>query len=239
MTPPEAFPGTACAGDLASPAPAIPKYLSATYSWAYLSPRWLRLLDSQLVVSAILWGNYRRLCEAAIREIERSERVLQPACVYGGFSAALARRVGPAGRLDVIDVAPLQVENCRRKLDAYPQARVRHADAAAPGGEPYDAVCCFFLLHELPDDYKGRVVDALLAAVRPGGPVVFVDYHPPHRAHPLKLPLGLVFDTLEPFARTLWRRPIRDFARHGRDFSWRTETYFGALYQKTVARRSE
>jgi hypothetical protein len=52
----------------------------------------------------------------------------------------------------------------------------------------------------LPYSYKRWVIDALLKAVRPGGKVVFVDYHKPHRAHPLKGLTSLIFDLLEPFA---------------------------------------
>ena len=218
-------------------APAIPDYLMDTYYWAYLNPRNVRLLDREIVVSVILWGQHRRLRREAFRELRPGLKVLQPACVYGDFSPALARHLGPRGRLEVIDIAPIQVAGCRRKLRGFPQATVRHADAAAPGGGPYDAVCCYFLLHELPEDYKRAVVDALLMSVVPGGKVVFMDYHRPHRAHPLKGVMSVVFDTLEPYAKSLWRHEIADFAGAAGGFVWRKETFFGGLYQKTVARR--
>ena len=111
-------------------------------------------------------------------------------------------------------------------------------DAANHAPASYDAVSCFFLLHEMPDDHKHRVVDALLAAVRPGGKVVFVDYHGPHGAHPLRPVMSLVFNLLEPYAKALWRREIRDFATHATDFHWTKETYFGGLYQMTVAQKA-
>lgn len=101
----------------------------------------------------------------------------------------------------------------------------------------YDAVCCYFLLHEVPDDSKSEIVDAMLANVRPGGKVVFVDYHKPHWAHPLKLISSIVFDTLEPFAKGLWRNEIVNFASNPDAFIWRQETYFGGLFQKVVAER--
>ena len=90
-------------------------------------------------------------------------------------------------------------------------------------------------MHELPDDYKQGVAKALLDSVRPGGKVVFVDYHKPHWTHPLKYVTSLVFDTLEPYAKSLWRNDIADFAGNDPRFSWRKETYFGGLYQKVVA----
>ena len=101
-------------------------------------------------------------------------------------------------------------------------------------------MCCYFLLHGLPEGYKRAVVDALLGSVVAGGKVVFVDDHKPHWAHPLKGITSLVFDTLEPYAKDLWRNEIIDFASDaGRDagrFIWRKETYFGGLFQKVVTR---
>ena len=222
------------AGSLAH---AIPDYLARHYAWAYLSARNLPLLDRSLVVSAILWGNYGRLQRAVLAELAPEQSILQAACVYGQLSAALAGFVGAHGQLDVVDVAPLQVDNCRRKLAQYRNARVRLADAARPAGGPYDAICCFFLLHELPDDHKRRVVDGLLASLAPDGKAVFVDYHKPHWAHPLKGPMRLVFAGLEPFAASLWHHEIADFASATDAFVWRKQTYFGGLYQKSVAWR--
>jgi SAM-dependent methyltransferase len=215
----------------------IPAYLSEVYDWAYLNPRNVALLDREVVVAGILWGNHKRLQRSAFSEIQPGQRVLQPACIYGRFSADLARHIGPQGRLQVADIAPIQVEHCRCKLRDLPQATVRLADAAQPNGEFYDAACCYFLLHEIPSDYKRRVVDALLGSVVAGGKVIFVDYHKPHPAHPLKPITSLVFDALEPFAKDLWHKPITDFASAAAGFEWRKETYFGGLFQKVTARR--
>jgi ubiquinone/menaquinone biosynthesis C-methylase UbiE len=162
---------------------------------------------------------------------------LQPACVYGDFSKLLAEHIGPEGRLEVLDVAEVQVQNCRQKLADYKHASVRHEEVTHLRDEAVDVVCCYFLLHELPDDYKKGAVAALLDCVGPGGKVVFVDYHKPHWAHPLKLITSLVFDTLEPYAKGLWRKGIAEFAGNDSRFSWRKEIYFGGLFQKVVATR--
>ena len=222
---------------LLAKAPEIPSYLRDVYYWAYLNPRNVRLLDRELVVSVILWGQHRRLRRAAFAELPPGQRVLQPASVYGDFSPALARHLGPQGCLEVTDIARIQVASCRRKLRALPQASARRADARFPGGDPFDAVCCYFLMHELPENYKREVMDGLLASVVPGGKVVFVDYHKPHWAHPLKGVTSIVFDTLEPFAKSLWHNELADFATDPGGFRWRQETYFGGLFQKVVAER--
>ncbi len=230
-------PLTARAAPAATAPPGIPDYLDGNYWWAYLRPASIAIFDRTLVVTAILWGCYGRLKRAALAELQAGNRVLQAACVYGDLSPRFAEALGPEGRLDVIDIAPLQAENCRRKLRAYPNARVRVADAAAPGGGSYDAAVCFFLLHELPDDHKRRVVDGLLGSVTPGGKVVFIDYHGPRRLHPLRVPMSLVFHFLEPFAKMLWRREISSFVTHSKGFAWSKTTYFGGLYQKVVVTR--
>ncbi len=217
--------------------PEIPDYLRDTYYWAYISPRNVPLLDRDIVVRTILWQQHRRLQRAAFEEIEVGQSVLQPASVYGDFSANLARHVGPGGSLEVTDVAPIQVSRCRQKLQALPQATVRLANALYPTGRLYDRVCCYFLMHEMPDDYQRGVTDVLLDSLAPGGKLIFVDYHKPHWAHPLKGITSLVFDTLEPFAKSLWRHEISEFASNADKYNWRKETYFGGLFQRVVAER--
>jgi hypothetical protein len=130
------------------------------------------------------------------------------------------------------------VELTRDKLADLPHTRVHLSDAADPGPVRYDAAVCFFLLHEVPDEMKHRIVPALLGVIGPGGKVVFVDYHRPHPAHPLRGVMNLVFARLEPFARGLWRRSVPEYAGTlAASFDWRKETLFGELYQIVVATR--
>ena len=215
--------------------PAIPRYLRETYTWAYLNPHNVKLLDRELVVATILWFQHHKLQRMALAEIDPGSKVLQTACVYGDFSPALARHIGKNGSLEVVDVAKVQVDNCAEKLRDYPFASVRHLDVLDLGNGEYDAVCCYFLMHEVPDDYKRGLVDVALNSIGPDGKVIFVDYHKPHWANPFKPVMSLIFDRLEPFAKGLWRREIRDFASEPEKFRWRKETFFGDLYQKVVA----
>jgi len=217
--------------------PEIPAYLKDTYHWCYLHPRNVRWLDREIVVRTILWQQHNKLQRLAFSEIEPGQRVLQPASVYGRFVPNLAGHIGPEGSLDVVDVAEVQVRSARGKLEGQPHAQVHHANILDFRGGPYDVVCCYFLLHEIPRDYKFRVVNHLLGKIPPGGKVVFVDYHKPRWWHPLKLITSIVFDTLEPFAKDLWWNTIEDFAAEPERFEWRTQTLFGKLFQKTVATR--
>jgi ubiquinone/menaquinone biosynthesis C-methylase UbiE len=222
-----------------SDAPVIPDYLHKTYYWAYLNPRNVKLLDREWVVRTILWQQHNRLTRAATTEIEPGQSVMQTACVYGNFSTRLAEHIGPEGKLEIVDVAEVQVRNSQRKLEGFEHVTVRHQNVLHLRDDAFDVVCCYFLMHELPDDYKRGVAAALLDCVRPGGKLVFVDYHKPHWAHPLKLITSFVFDTLEPYAKGLWREEIASFAGDDERFAWRKETYFGGLFQKVVATRGE
>lgn len=218
----------------------LPDYLRETYTWAYLNHRTLPWLDRSLVVSAILWGNAGRLMRAAVAEFLPGQRVLQAACVYGAFSPMLAARVGETGALEVVDVAPIQIANVRKKLAAHPHACARLADLSDPlGSKTFDGVCCFFLLHEVPEDQRRKIVDNLLATVEPGGKAVFVDYHRCSRWNPLAPVMSLVFHTLEPYAPSLLDTPIESMSARATEFDWTHRTLFGGLYQHVVAVRRE
>ncbi|CAI08200.1 conserved hypothetical protein, potential methyltransferase [Aromatoleum aromaticum EbN1] len=240
MEPNPADPALHLPGPLASYGDAIPAYLRHAYSWAYLDPRTLRWLDRPAVVSAILWGNANRLMRDAVAEFVPGQRVLQAACVYGGFSALLAQRLGAHGALDVVDVAALQVANARRKLAGFRQAKIWQADLSVSGcvaADAYDGVCCFFLLHEVPEAERCRIVDNLLAAVRPGGRIVFVDYHRPRGWHPLRPVMSMVFRSFEPYAQSLFAAAIESRSARSAGFEWTKTTCFGGLYQKLVGTR--
>ena len=218
--------------------PAIPDYLERYYWWAYLRPTSLRVFDHPAVVSAILWGQYRRLCDAVLGIVRPGERVLQLACVYGDLTPRLRDRLGTQGRLEVVDVAPIQIDNLAAKLGYDPQVALRVADAAAPGTGRFDVVLCFFLLHEMPDDQKRRVVGAALDRLVSGGRAVFIDYAQPAWWHPIRPIMWAVFALLEPFAATMWRGNIRSLSSTPDRFSWREKRMFGGLYQIVVAERA-
>ncbi|MDP6817070.1 MAG: hypothetical protein QF449_03380 [Alphaproteobacteria bacterium] len=76
-------------------APEAPPYMRDVYGWAYVNPRNVHLLDHELVVSVILWGNHLRLQKAAFDEIPAGATVLQPACVYGEFCLRWPRMSAP------------------------------------------------------------------------------------------------------------------------------------------------
>jgi ubiquinone/menaquinone biosynthesis C-methylase UbiE len=187
----------------------IPDYLQAHYWWAYIHPRAVRVFDRGWLVNLILWGNYRRLTDAALHALgdTLTGRCLQMACVYGDLTPRLARQVmAGGGSLDVIDVLPMQLANLRHKLRPGSPVRLLRQDstALAAADASYDRVLLFFLLHEQPADVRRRTLNEALRVVKPGGRVVVVDYARPRWWHPLRWLWLPVLHRLEPYARALW-----------------------------------
>ena len=219
--------------------PDIPQYLSDTYWWAYLHPRSVRFFEHQWAVNLILWGNFASLRDSALDEMGPiiSGRSLQVACVYGDFTPKFAERLAPDARLDVIDVAPIQLDNLRRKIKGNPNVKIalQNASALTYDDQTFDQVVVFFLLHELPSEVRAKTLREVLRVVKPGGKVVCVDYHLPVWMHPHRYLMMPILKTLEPFALDLWDKEIIAWIPDEcRPHQIRKSTYFGGLYQKVV-----
>ena len=96
-----------------------PHYLTAHYWWAHLHPRAIWFFERQWLVNLILWGNYPRLRNAAMTQLGNvlPGTTLQVACVYGDLTGEASSRVAAGGgRLDIVDVLPMQLESLRNKL---------------------------------------------------------------------------------------------------------------------------
>ncbi|MBS1210215.1 MAG: class SAM-dependent methyltransferase [Proteobacteria bacterium] len=212
----------------------IPAYMNEVYDWAYVNPAWVRWLDHNIVVKTLLFGNDQRMMRRYLERIRPGMRVWQVAHVYGDLVQRAARRAGPEGCFHLTDVTPIQIAHGHSKLDAMPWTRVIRQDAALYAGEPdrhYDLICNFMLLHEVPDDWKRRIVDNMLAQMPAHGEVLFVDYHGPARWQPVRYILKLVNRLLEPFANALWEHEISSFASEPERYDWHKETLFGGVYQ--------
>lgn len=217
----------------------IPAYLEETYWWAYLHPNAVTLFERQWLVNLILWGNFKRLRDAALNEIgsKFEGENLQVACVYGDFSQQAASRLTAGSRLDIVDVAPVQLENVKKKVRSFANVHLHHEDSSALSfdDDSFDNVIVFFLLHEQPEEIRAKTVREALRVVKPGGKVVFVDYHRPWRINPFRYVMTPILRLLEPFALDLWQREITDWIPETkRPRSVNKETFFGSLYQKVV-----
>jgi ubiquinone/menaquinone biosynthesis C-methylase UbiE len=222
--------------------PVVPEYLRKVYWWAYLHPTGVRIFERQWLVNLILWGNFVRLRNSALDEMGTviDGRTLQVACVYGDFTEKLAMRLAPGANLDVVDVTPIQLQNLNQKIGSRRGISLdcQNAGALAYEDSAFDQVVVFFLLHELPVEVRKKAISEALRVVRPGGKVVFVDYHRPRRWHPHRYLMPMILRTLEPFAMDLWKHEISYWLPQGITPSKIEKTlYFGGLYQKLVITR--
>jgi ubiquinone/menaquinone biosynthesis C-methylase UbiE len=222
------------------PAPKIPEYLQDTYWWAYLHPKSFYFFEREWVVNLILWGNMKRLTDAVLDEmtVEPNSRVLQVACVYGDFSSRVADHLGKNGsRLEIVDVAPIQIENVEQKLNGKENTGYHLLDSTSmtfPAAS-FDQTVVFFLLHEQPEDARRKTVEEAIRVTRPGGKVIFVDYHGPKRSNPMRYVMKPILSWLEPFAMDLWREELPAFMPASvKPEQIESEFYFGGLYQKIV-----
>jgi len=242
MPPRDDPPATAVAAQTILSSLPVPSYLQEIYWWAYVHPWAVRVFERDWLVNLILLGNYARLRDAALAEMRRQGggRTLQVACVYGDLTVRLHQELGQGATLDVVDVMPIQLRNLKRKLPHGANVSLLHRDSTALGvaDATYDRVLLFFLLHEQPLVVRRRTVAEALRVVKPGGKVVMVDYHRPHRWHPLRPGIRAVLKHLEPFALDLWETELAAYLPSEMAFvSVDKRTYFGGLYQKVVVSR--
>lgn len=157
--------------------------------------------------------------------------------MYGDFTTHLARRIVPGGRLDVVDILPIQLRNLRSKLAEHVPVELHHRDSTDLGfpDAEYDQAIVFFLLHEQPEAVRRQTVSEALRVLKPGGRLVVVDYHQPGRWHPLRYLFRPILDRLEPYALDLWNNEISAWFPSGfSPLEMHKQTYYGGLYQKVV-----
>lgn len=218
----------------------VPAYLQETYHWAYIEEGNVEKLDQNFAVRTLLFWNDQRLMRAYLDLIRPGQRVWQVAHVYGDLVQQAALRCGEAGCFHLTDVTPIQVARGKAKLHDLPWATVFLADARLFKGEaPYDLICSFFLLHEVPDAWKHAIVDNMLSQLAEHGELCFVDYHRPAWWQPLGYLFRCINRVLEPFAASLWQHEISSFASQADDFIWEKKTLFGGVYQMVRVRRRQ
>ena len=99
----------------------------------------------------------------------------------------------------------------------------------------FEETVVFFLLHEQPEDARRKTVAEAIRATKPGGRVVFVDYHGPKRSNPMRYVMKPILTMLEPYAMDLWRDELPAFIPSEiKPEQISSEFYFGGLYQKVV-----
>ncbi|MBE3070521.1 MAG: ubiquinone/menaquinone biosynthesis methyltransferase, partial [Planctomycetes bacterium] len=126
-------------------------------------------------------GWRRRAAAAACPDAAAGVLVIDVCCGTGDLAAAVLGRA-PAARVIACDFCRPMLERARRKFDRrslWDRATVVEADALAlplPDAVA-DAATCAFGLRNLTDPARGLA--EMVRVVRPGGPVVVLEFHQP------------------------------------------------------------
>jgi ubiquinone/menaquinone biosynthesis C-methylase UbiE len=106
--------------------------------------------------------------------------VVEPGCGMGYFTLALARMVGPAGRVVAIDLQERMLERLRRRaarsgLEGAIDLRLARPDRLGIDdlAGRVDFVLAFFMVHEIQE--KAVFFAEIASALKPGGTVLFVE----------------------------------------------------------------
>ena len=101
--------------------------------------------------------------------------------------------------------------------------------------DSFEESVVFFLLHEQPEHARRETVKEAIRVTRPGGRVIFVDYHGPKTSNPMRYVMKPILTWLEPYAMDLWRDELPEFMPEDVNAEQiNSEFYFGGLYQKVV-----
>lgn len=219
----------------------LPAYIELIYDDIYKNMDTCLNQDSSLLCSVKTFFQYRGLVDALTRELKKNQKVLQLGAVFGNQIDEVAMALSANGQYDIVDINPLQVSRITDKYwKVYPCIKVHCQNAAELKlKDKYDAVICFMLLSEVPSATKTKIINNALKMVKPGGKVIFIDWHRPLFTHPLRYLVRMHNRLYHPFVEKLWDRDIDTYALSElrSQFIWRKNTYFGRMFQKTVAVR--
>jgi ubiquinone/menaquinone biosynthesis C-methylase UbiE len=109
--------------------------------------------------------------------VEAGQTAVDVGCGLGYFSIALARMVGPDGKVQALDVQPQMIQRARRRAENRGLADgidFRICDANRLGVEgPVDFVLAFWVVHEVADA-RGLLME-VHSFLRPGGRLLIVE----------------------------------------------------------------
>lgn len=179
--------------------------------WIYKYPFFIKLTDHMFVVSCILLFQYKNLVSRVVERLNPSlegKRILQLSCAFGNVSEKIAESCArqDAAEFVLTDIMQSEVDNARRKLERFGDlCTYKRMDATDLQFEDqsFDYVVCFFLPHEVPFDKKVRLVREANRVLKPGGKIVFGEFHKP-RLKILEWAGRAYFKVFEPYATEMW-----------------------------------
>jgi ubiquinone/menaquinone biosynthesis C-methylase UbiE len=179
--------------------------------WIYKSPFFIRLTDRMFVVSSILLFQYSKLVNCVVKRLNPSlkgKRILQISCAFGNVSEKIAESCArqDAAEFVLTDIMQSELDNAQRKLQRFGKLCTysrQDATNLAFEDQSFDYVVAFFLPHELPFDKKIKHIEEAKRVLKPGGKVVFGEFHKP-RLKILEILGRIYFKIFEPYATEMW-----------------------------------
>lgn len=179
--------------------------------WIYKSPFFIRLTDRMFVVSSILLGQYSKLVSCVVQRLNPSlkgKRVLQVSCAFGNVSEKIAESCARQGAEEFVltDIMQSELDNAARKLKRFGNLCTyikKDATNLEFEDQSFDYVVAFFLPHELPFDKKIKHIKEANRVLKPGGKIVFGEFHKP-RLKILEILGRIYFYIFEPYATEMW-----------------------------------
>ncbi|MDH5479983.1 MAG: methyltransferase domain-containing protein [Nitrosomonas sp.] len=187
----------------------VPFYLARHYWWAYLWKPAIWFFDHQIIINAILFGQYKRLMNTTLDKLAHTnhQRTLQLTCVYGQFTQKLAKLIAPT-QLHIMDVCIHQLHVVQRKTQAISPVLPTRMNAETLGykNDSFTTIVLFFLLHELPTEARQNTLSECMRTLTVGGSLLLTEYGVLPKQHWLyrnKLTRWLI-TYYEPFLDSFW-----------------------------------
>lgn len=214
----------------------LPIYVKAIYGWLYCNWNMSRFFDNMMFLKILTLGNYSKIQNSYLKEIEQSRKVLQLGATFGNQIENTADKIGHYGKYDLADVSDMQLRRVEEKYKyLFSNMTFINQDAINLFADKYDIVVCYNLLHELPLSTRVKVVNNALESLTDKGKVVFIDYYSPVIWHPLRYFVRMFNRLYQPFAEKMWDKEIHTLADNRINYTWKKTTFFGGMYQKVVA----
>lgn len=229
----------------------VPPYLARHFWWAYMWRGLTWFFDHPVIISSILFGQYKKLKRATIEHVSKVAmrgRMLQLTCVYGRLTPRIMERLEPQP-LHITDIVPVQLELARGKATAPDKllATRMNAENLAYRDNSFATLLIFFLLHELPPSARRKVLTECMRVLSPGGTLVLTEYaHLPKQHIFYRSPVARrILYRAEPFLEPFWKEDMLELLNElasplGKSVEVAShQEFFGGFYRVTEYRLPE
>ena len=215
--------------------------------WIYKSPLFIKLADRMFVVSSILLFQYSKLVSRVVKRMNPSlegKRILQVSCAFGNVSEKIAESCARQNAEEFVltDIMQSELDNAERKLKRFDELCTYSKQDSTNlefEDQSFDYVVAFFLPHELPFDKKVQHIKEAHRVLKPGGKIVFGEFHKP-RLKILEWLGRIYFKIFEPYATEMWDNfDIVEALEENTDSTFKIEkdTYLFDNFQVLAAKR--